>query len=86
MNHIAWMIVGGLIVGGDVCAAEPADEGPVKPDPLVQKYDTNRNGKLDPEERLDAMQAARTQFRKADTNGDRRVDSREQQAALTRGR
>lgn len=56
----------------------------------VTRYDNNRNGKLDPEERrqerLDAIQAARTQFKKADSNGDGRVDSREQQAALTRGR
>jgi Ca2+-binding EF-hand superfamily protein len=52
----------------------------------VTRYDVNRNGKLDAEERrqerLDAIQAARAQFRKADTNGDGRLSSEEHEASL----
>jgi hypothetical protein len=52
----------------------------------VGRYDVNRNGKLDPDERrqerLDAIQTARAQFKRADTNGDGLLDPAERQSAF----
>jgi len=52
----------------------------------VAKYDANRNGRLEPEERAqerqNAVKVAEEKFRKADGNGDGRLDAKERQAAV----
>ena len=56
----------------------------ITPD-LIQKYDINHNGKLDPDERLkmsqDAADAAKADFRRFDTNQDGKLDKDEMKAA-----
>jgi Ca2+-binding EF-hand superfamily protein len=59
---------------------------PPRPTPdLLPKYDTNHNGKLDLQERLniqnDAAESARKEFRRYDVNGNGKLDPDELKAA-----
>lgn len=59
---------------------KPANWSPAK----TAQYDANKDGKLDRDElmkeRQDAAEAARAEFKKADTNGNGRLDPAERQA------